>query len=55
MLYHTYKLLYCTGHIQMTSNYSAIEKECEEIGCKNENITFYILMISTTSYHAYKL
>ena len=34
--YHPYQLLYCKGHIQMTSNYSTIDVEGEEIECKNE-------------------
>ena len=24
-LYHTYQLLYCTGHLQMTNNYKRID------------------------------
>ena len=35
-LYLTYQLIYCTGQIQITSNYSAIEVESEEIEYKNE-------------------
>ena len=35
-LYLTYELIYCKGHIQMTSNYSTIDVEGEEIECKNE-------------------
>ena len=35
-LYLTYELLYCRGHIQMTSNYSTINVEGEEIVYKNE-------------------
>ena len=27
---YTYQLLYCRGHIQMTSNYSSIEVEAED-------------------------
>ena len=30
-LCHIYQLLYCTGHIQLTSNYSRIEVEADEI------------------------
>ena len=29
-LYHTYNLLYCKGHIQMTSNHSNINVEIEK-------------------------
>ena len=34
-IYYTYQLLYCTEHIQMTSNYSTMEVEAEEIEYKN--------------------
>ena len=34
----------------MTSNYSKIEVEAEEIKYKNVNLTFYILRISTILY-----
>ena len=54
-LYHTYQILYCTGHIQMTSNQSTIKVEEEEIKYKNVNVAFYILRISTTLYHTYHL
>ena len=35
-LYHTYQLLYCTGHIQIISNYSMREVEAEEMEKINE-------------------
>ena len=36
--YQTYQLLYCKGHIQITSNYSTIDVDGEEIKCKNETL-----------------
>ena len=39
----------------MTSSYSTIEVEAEEIEYKKRNITFYILRISGTLYHTYQL
>ena len=36
-LYNTYQLLYCIGHIQITSNYNTIEVEGDEIEYKNES------------------
>ena len=39
----------------MTSNYSIIEVEAEEIEYKNINVTCYILRISTISYNTYQL
>ena len=54
-LYHTYQLLYCTGHVQMRSNDKIMELELEEITYENVNIAFYILRISTTLYLSYQL
>ena len=42
-LYHTYKLLYCTVHIQMTSNYTTMEVEGEEIKYKYNGPIQYTL------------
>ena len=39
----------------MTSNYSTIEVEAEEIEYKNVNDPFYILRISTTLYPTYQV
>ena len=54
-LYLTYQLLYCTGHIEILSNYSIIELEAKEIEYQDVNITFSILRIYTTLYHTYQL
>ena len=50
-LYLTYRLLYCKGHIQMTSNCSTIEVERENNRVKNVNVKyntprFYTIIIS---------
>ena len=39
----------------MTSNYSTIKMEAEEIEYKNVNDPFYIISISTTSYPTYQV
>ena len=54
-LYHTYQLLYCTGHIQMTSNYSTIDVKKENNKVRNVKVTFNVLTISTTLYYIYLL
>ena len=55
-LYHTYKLLYCTVHIQMTSNYTTMEVEGEEIKYKYERsysiyFAFILHYITLTKYY----
>ena len=54
-LYQSYKLLYCKGHIQMTSNHNTIHVKKEKYRVKNCNITFNLLKIYTTLYHTFKL
>ena len=44
-LYRTYQLLYCTGHIEIISNYITIEVEVGEIEYQNVNFTFSMLRI----------
>ena len=51
-LYNTYHLLYCTGCIQMISNYSTKDVETEKNGA---NITFNTSRIYTTLYNTYHL
>ena len=50
-LYHTYRLLYCNGHIKIISNYNKINVETEKNRVKNVNITFNTLRIYTTLYY----
>ena len=53
-IYHTYWLLYCKRHIQMTSNENTINvgtKESEQ----NEKITFNKDRMYITIYHTYWL
>ena len=53
ILYHTYWLLNCRGHIQMTSNYSTIDVEKENNRVKKVNFTFNTLRTYITLYHTY--
>ena len=55
-LYHTYQLLHCTGHIQMTTKYSTIEVEAEQTEYKNETshsiyFEFILHYITLTKYY----
>ena len=55
-LYLSYRLLYWIGHIQMTSNYTTIEVEGEEIKYKNEMsnsiyFAFILHYITLTNYY----
>ena len=55
-LHHTYQLLYYTGQIKMTSNYSTIEVEAEKIEYKNETthsiyLGFLLYYITLTYYY----
>ena len=54
-LYHTYWLLKCKGHIQITSNYSTIDVEKENNRVKNVNIKFNTLRIYILLYLTYWL
>ena len=48
-------LLYCKGHIQMTSIHSTIDVEKANNRVKNVNVTFNMLRIYTRLYYTYRL
>ena len=55
-LYHTYPLLYCKEHIEMTSNHSIVNVKTKKQQSKqNDNIKFNKLRNYTTLYHTYLL
>ena len=54
-LYLTYRLLYCKGHIQMTSNHSNVNVETKRQSKQNNNIEFNRFRYYTTLYHTYLL
>ena len=55
-IYHTYKLLYYKGHIQITSNHSNVNVEIEETkNRKSDNIKFNTLRRYATLYHTSRL
>ena len=55
ILYLTYWLLNCKGHIHMTRNYRTIGVKKENNKVKNVNVTFNTLRSYITLYHTYKL
>ena len=54
-LYITYFLLYCKGHIQITSNDNTTKVERKQWSEQNHKITFNTLKIYITIYHTYNL
>ena len=54
-LYHTYKLLYCKGHNQITSIHSNVNVETKNNRVKKDNIEFKTLKNYITLYQTYPL
>ena len=55
-IYHTYRLLYCKGHIQMTNNHSNVNMETKKNNREDKmTIKFNALRNYTTLYQTYQL